>query len=62
MNIAIERTGYVDLSINTLLPQHHKVTPVDAIGTRYDTCLSDVENKIIQDIYSGGTKLCWNII
>ncbi len=31
INIAIAGTGYVGLSIATLLAQHHKVTAVDVI-------------------------------
>lgn len=31
INIAVAGTGYVGLSIATLLAQHHKVTAVDVI-------------------------------
>lgn len=34
-NIAIAGTGYVGLSIATLLAQHHKVTAVDVIPEKW---------------------------
>jgi UDPglucose 6-dehydrogenase len=36
MNIAVAGTGYVGLSIATLLSQHHHVTAVDVIPEKVD--------------------------
>ena len=49
IEIAVAGTGYVGLSIATLLAQHHKVTAVDVIPEKVDT----INNKIspIQDEY-----------
>lgn len=49
MNIAIAGTGYVGLSIATLLAQHHKVTAVDVIAEKVEK----INNRVspIQDDY-----------
>ena len=49
IQIAVAGTGYVGLSIATLLAQHHKVTAVDVIAEKVDK----IYNKIspIQDDY-----------
>ena len=49
MNIAVAGTGYVGLSIATLLAQHNKVTAVDIVPDRVEM----VNNKKspIQDDY-----------
>ena len=49
MKIAVAGTGYVGLSIATLLSQHHKVTAVDVIPEKVDK----INNKVspIQDDY-----------
>ena len=49
IQIAVAGTGYVGLSIATLLAQHHKVTAVDVIAEKLDK----INNKIspIQDDY-----------
>ena len=49
MKIAVAGTGYVGLSIATLLSQHHKVTAVDVIPEKVEK----INNKIspIQDDY-----------
>ena len=49
IQIAVAGTGYVGLSIATLLAQHHKVTAVDVIAEKVDK----INNKIspIQDDY-----------
>lgn len=36
LKIAVAGTGYVGLSIATLLAQHHKVTAVDVVPERVD--------------------------
>ena len=53
MNIAVAGTGYVGLSIATLLAQHNHVTAVDVIpekvdkiNNRYDASLDDVQDKV----------------
>ena len=36
MKIAVAGTGYVGLSIATLLAQHHRVTAVDVVAEKVD--------------------------
>ena len=48
-NIAIAGTGYVGLSIATLLAQHHKVTAVDIVPEKVD--LINQRKSPIQDEY-----------
>ena len=49
MNIAVAGTGYVGLSIATLLAQHHHVTAVDVIPEKVD--LINNKKSPIQDEY-----------
>ncbi len=49
MKIAVAGTGYVGLSIATLLAQHHKVTAVDVIPEKVD--LINAKKSPIQDEY-----------
>ena len=51
IKIAVAGTGYVGLSIATLLSQHHHVTAVDVIPEKVEK----LNNKIspIQDDYGG---------
>ena len=49
MNIAVAGTGYVGLSIATLLAQHHQVTAVDVIPEKVD--LINKKKSPIQDEY-----------
>ena len=49
IKIAVARTGYVGLSIATLLAQHHQVTAVDVIPEKVD--LINQRKSPIQDEY-----------
>ena len=49
MKIAVAGTGYVGLSIATLLSQHHQVTAVDVIPEKVD--LINQKKSPIQDEY-----------
>ena len=49
LKIAVAGTGYVGLSIATLLSQHHKVTAVDIIPQKVE--LINNKNSPIQDEY-----------
>ena len=49
MNIAVAGTGYVGLSIATLLAQHHHVTAVDVIPEKVE--LINQRRSPIQDEY-----------
>ncbi|WP_288319024.1 UDP binding domain-containing protein [Xylanibacter caecicola] len=49
MKIAVAGTGYVGLSIATLLAQHHEVTAVDVIQSKVD--LINIRKSPIQDEY-----------
>ena len=55
IKIAVAGTGYVGLSIATLLAQHHRVTAVDVIPEKVEK----LNNKIssIQDDYIEGVGL-----
>ena len=51
MNLAVAGTGYVGLSIATLLSQHHKVTAVDVIPEKVDKInrrLSPIQDEYIE--------------
>ena len=49
MNISVAGTGYVGLSIATLLAQHHNVTAVDIVPERVE--MVNVKKSPIQDDY-----------
>ena len=49
LKIAVAGTGYVGLSIATLLAQHHQVTAVDVIPEKVD--LINQRKSPIQDEY-----------
>ena len=49
MNIAVAGTGYVGLSIATLLAQHNEVTAVDVVPERVD--MVNHKKSPIQDDY-----------
>ena len=42
MKIAVAGTGYVGLSIATLLAQHNEVTAVDVIPEKVDICETQI--------------------
>ena len=48
-NIAVARTGYVGLSLATLLSQHHEVVPIDIVPEKVD--LINNKKSPIQDDY-----------
>ena len=45
LQIAVAGTGYVGLSIATLLAQHHKVTAVDIIPEKVTSILKNTSQK-----------------
>ena len=52
MNITVAGTGYVGLSIATLLSQHHKVTAIDVIREKVELINrreSPIRNKEIEE-------------
>ena len=52
IKIAVAGTGYVGLSIATLLSQHHQVTAVDVIPEKVDLInnrLSPIQDKYIEE-------------
>ena len=49
LRIAVAGTGYVGLSIATLLAQHHKVTAVDVVSEKVE--LINNKKSPIQDEY-----------
>ena len=49
MKIAVAGTGYVGLSIATLLAQHHSVTAVDIIPEKVE--MINNRKSPIQDVY-----------
>ncbi len=51
MNIAVAGTGYVGLSIATLLAQHNKVTAVDVISEKVEKInprISPIQDEYIE--------------
>ena len=53
IKIAVAGTGYVGLSIATLLSQHHQVTAVDVIPEKVDLInnrLSPIQDKYIEEL------------
>ena len=56
LKIAVAGTGYVGLSIATLLSQHHKVTAVDIIPEKVE--LINNKKSPIQDEYIPDTWIC----
>ena len=55
IKIAVAGTGYVGLSIATLLSQHHKVTAVDVIPEKVEKI--NKRTRPIQDEYIENTSL-----
>ncbi|MDE6164402.1 MAG: UDP-glucose 6-dehydrogenase, partial [Muribaculaceae bacterium] len=49
MNIAVAGTGYVGLSISTLLAQHNRVTAIDVVPEKVD--MINQRKSPIQDEY-----------
>lgn len=53
IKIAVAGTGYVGLSIATLLAQHHQVTAVDVIPEKVELinrCKSPIQDEYIRSI------------
>lgn len=54
LKIAVAGTGYVGLSIATLLSQHHEVTAVDVIPEKVDKLnhhISPIQDEYIENIW-----------
>ena len=54
-NIAVAGTGYVGLSIATLLAQHHNVTAVDIVSEKVDKInrrISPIQDKYIEQFFA----------
>lgn len=55
LQIAVAGTGYVGLSIATLLAQHHKVTAVDVIPEKVEkinNCISPIQDEYIEKYFA----------
>ena len=57
LKIAVAGTGYVGLSIATLLAQHHTVTAVDIVPDKVDRI--NQRRSPIQDDYKGSGSDCY---
>ena len=58
LRIAVAGTGYVGLSIATLLAQHHKVTAVDVVSEKVELInnkKSPIQDEYIEKYLSEGT-------
>ena len=56
MKIAVAGTGYVELSIATLLAQHHEVTAVDVIPEKVEKInnrVSPIRDEYIEKYFEG---------
>ena len=56
MNIAVAGTGYVGLSMATLLSQHHKVTAVDIVPEKVEKInkrISPIQDEYIEKFFAG---------
>ena len=60
IKIAVAGTGYVGLSIATLLSQHHQVTAVDVIPEKVD--LINSRKSPIQDEYIEKYRISSNLL
>ena len=55
LRIAVAGTGYVGLSIATLLAQHHQVTAVDVIAEKVDKInqrISPIQDEYIEKFFA----------
>ena len=55
MNIAVAGTGYVGMSIATLLAQHHQVTAVDVVPEKVDKVnrrISPIQDEYIEKYFA----------
>ena len=59
LKIAVAGTGYVGLSIATLLAQHHQVTAVDVIPEKVE--MLNRKQSPIQDEYIEKTSIYFNV-
>lgn len=56
MKIAVAGTGYVGLSIATLLAQHNQVVAVDIVSERVDLVnkrISPIQDEYIEQFFAG---------
>ena len=56
IQIAVAGTGYVGLSISTLLSQHHKVTAVDIVSEKVEKInnrISPIQDEYIEKYFRG---------
>lgn len=61
LKVAVAGTGYVGLSIATLLSQHHKVTAVDVIADKVEKInarISPIQDEYIEKYFAKRNSTC----